>query len=136
MIMNKNDELMRSMTFEFFGSGKHKITPLMHLSSKTSVLLDVRSNEELETVTFTLVHHMPVMHIPINEIPDRISEIPRDKIVGIFCSSGIRSTMTYFYLRTLGFDNVRIIQGGYQELVEEFKPGKLLRHISSDKGSK
>jgi len=50
--------------------------------------------------------------------------------VGIFCSSDVRSTIAYFYLRTLDFDNVRIIEGGYAELVQELKPGKLLQHIS------
>jgi len=128
--MNKMDEMLKTMTFEFFGSGKHKISPSMHLTEKNSLFLDVRSNEELATIAFSLVHHMPVLHIPINEIPERISEIPRDKIVGVFCSSGVRSTMVYFYLRVLGFDNVRIIEGGYFELVEELKPGKLLKHIS------
>jgi rhodanese-related sulfurtransferase len=131
--MNKIDNIMKSMTFDFFGSGKHKINPSKHLSSNNSVFLDVRSKEELETVEFSLVHHMPVLHIPIDEIPDRLSEIPRDKTVGIFCSSGVRSTMTYFYLRTLGFENVRIIEGGYAELVDDFKPGKLLKHITQGK---
>lgn len=131
--MNKIDEIMKSMTFDFFGSGKHKITPSIHLSSKDSVFLDVRSSEELETIAFSLVHHMTVVHIPINEIPDRLSEIPRDKTVGIFCSSGVRSTMTYFYLRTHGFDNVRIIEGGYAELADDLKPGKLLKHIKKDR---
>jgi len=123
------------MTFDFFGSGKYKITPTMHLSSKNSVFLDVRSKEEFETIAFKLVHHMPVLNIPINEIPDRLSEIPREKTVGIFYSSGVRATMTYFYLRTLGFDNVRIIEGGYAALADDFKPGKLLKHISQAKST-
>jgi rhodanese-related sulfurtransferase len=132
--MNKMDELMKSMTFDFFGSGKHKVTSSTHLSSDNALFLDVRSKEELETVTFSLVHHMTVLHIPINEIPDRLSEIPRDKTVGIFCSSGVRSTMTYFYLQSQGFENVRIIEGGYAELVDDFKPGKLLKHIKQKRG--
>jgi 3-mercaptopyruvate sulfurtransferase SseA len=44
--------------------------------------------------------------------------------------------MVYFYLRILGFDNVRIIEGGYAELVEEFKPGKLLKHFSEGENEK
>ena len=95
--------------------------------------MDVRSNEELSTISFSLVHHMPVLHIPINEIPERTNELPHDKIVGAFCSSGVRSTIVYLYLRTLGFENVRIIEGGYAELVNEFKPGKLLKHVSKGK---
>ena len=79
---------------------------------------------------------MPVLHIPIDEIPVRIAEIPHDKTVGIFCSSGIRSTMIYLYWRTLGFENVRIIEGGYDELADEFKPGKLLKHLNKSWGYK
>ena len=128
--MDKINEVLKSMTFEFFASGKHKISPSMHLTEKNSLFLDVRSNHELETISFSLVHHMPVLHVPIDEIPERISEIPRDKIIGVFCSSGVRSTMVYLYLRALGFDNVRIIEGGYAELAEELKPGKLMKQLS------
>lgn len=131
--MDKLNDVMRSMTFEFFGSGKHKISPSMHLTEKNSLFLDVRSVEEFNTLAFSLVHHMPVLHIPVDEIPDRIEEIPRDKTVGIFCSSGVRSTMVYLYLRTLGFENVRVIEGGYAELANELKPGKLLKHIGNNK---
>lgn len=98
--------------------------------------MDVRSDEEFLTIAFSLIHHMHVLHIPINEIPERTNEILHDKIVGVFCSSGVRSTMVYLYLRTLGFENVRIIEGGYAELVNEFKPGKLLKHVSKGRGNK
>ena len=134
--MGQVEETLRSMDFEFFGGGKHKISPSMHLTEQNALFLDVRSKQELETISFNLVHHMPVLHIPINEVPDRISEIPKDKIVGVFCSSGVRSTMVYLYLRALGFDKVRIIEGGYAELVEELKPGKLLKQLSHKEGQK
>ena len=84
--MEKLNEVLKTMNFSFFGSGKHKISPSIHLTENNSLFLDVRSNEELETIAFSLVHHMPVLHIPINEIPERVSEIPRDKVVGVFCS--------------------------------------------------
>lgn len=134
--MKNFDDLLRSMTFEFFGNGKHKIAPSLHLTEKNSTFLDVRSYEELQTIAFSLVHHMPVLHIPINEIPERFSEIPKDRVVGVFCSSGVRSTMVYFYLRARGFENVRVIEGGYNELVDELKPGKLLKHISKKASEK
>jgi rhodanese-related sulfurtransferase len=134
--MNKVEELLKTMTFEFFGSGKHKITPMMFLSEKNSLFLDVRSKEELEIVAFCLSHHTSALHIPINEIPERVSEIPKDKLVGVFCSSGVRSTMVYLYLKACGFENVRIIEGGYAEFVEELKPGKLLKQLSQKEGGK
>lgn len=124
------EKLLKTMTFEFFGSGNHKITPVMFFAEANSLFLDVRSKEEFETVVFSLAHHhTSTLHIPINEVPERVSEIPKDKLVGVFCSSGVRSTMVYLYLKALGFDKVRIIEGGYAELIEELKPGKLLKQL-------
>ena len=134
--MNKIEEVLKSMTFEFFGAGKHKITPAMHLAEKNALFLDVRSYRETQTLAFSLVHHMPVLHIPVDEIPDRVNEIPKDKNVGIFCSSSIRATMVYLYLRAIGFENVRIITGGYADFVEELKPGKLLKQLSAKRDQK
>ncbi len=134
--MEKINEILKSMDFIFFGSGKHKITPAMFLAEKNSLFLDVRSKEEFETAAFSLTHHTSFLHIPINEVPERLSEIPKDKLVGVFCSSGVRSTMVYLYLRALGFDKVRIIEGGYAELFEELKPGKLLKQFSQRGGVK
>ena len=67
---------MLMMTFEFFGTGKHKITASDQLSNDNALFLDVRSIEDRNTLSFELIHHIPVLHIPINEILDRINEIP------------------------------------------------------------
>jgi len=128
--MTNIDSVMKTMTFDFFGKGKHKVSPSAIITERDSIFLDVRSKEETDTVAFPLIHHLPTLTIPTNEIPDRLSEIPRDKRVGIFCASGVRSTMVYLYLQSCGYENVRIIEGGYAELVQELKPGKLLKHIS------
>ena len=130
--MEKLENVLRTMSLEFFGSGKHKISASAHFNQKDAVFLDVRSNEEHKTLSFSLVYHMPVIHIPICQIPDRLDEIPKDKLVGIFCSSGVRSTMVYLYLQGLGFENVRILQGGYSEIADELKPGKLLKHLKNN----
>jgi len=44
--------------------------------------------------------------------------------------SGAWSTIIYLYLRTPGFDNARVIEGGYAELADEFKPRKLLKRLA------
>ncbi|OYT53778.1 MAG: sulfurtransferase [Candidatus Altiarchaeales archaeon ex4484_2] len=132
--MKKIENIMKSMTFEFFGSGKHKIKANDHFSKDNALFLDVRSTEEHDTLSFKLIHHMPVLHIPITEIPDKLKKIPKDKPIGIFCSGGVRSTIVYLYLRAHDYENVRILEGGYNAIVEEFKPEKLLRKIKN-KGS-
>jgi len=129
--MNQIDNVMRSMKFDFFGNSRHKVAGAQHLSTPNSIFLDVRSNEEFETLSFNLKHHIPVIHIPIEEIPDRLAEIPLDKNIGIFCSSGTRSSMTYLYLRSKGFEKVKIIEENIAAFANELKPGKILKHIQS-----
>jgi rhodanese-related sulfurtransferase len=127
--MERIEDIMKSMTFEFFGSGKHKVKASDHFSKDNALFLDVRSEEERNTLSFELVHHMPVLHIPICEISDKLDEIPKDKHIGVFCSSGVRATIVYVYLRAHSYENVRILEGGYNSIVDEFKPDKLLKKI-------
>ena len=134
--MKEFDKLLKSMDLDFFGKGKHKIKAGEHFCDSNGVMLDVRSKEEYETLALNLYHHIPVIHIPIDEIPEKINEIPKDKTIGIFCSSGTRATMVYVYLRLKGYeaDKVKILEGGYAALAEEFKPGKLLKKLIENRG--
>jgi len=127
--MNEFANILRSMSLEFFASGKHKITAEKLFEPKDAVFLDVRSNEEVESVTFPLKFQAECIHIPTNEIPDRLSEIPRDKTVGIFCSAGIRTAIVYAFLRANGFENVKILVGGYEALLNKLKPGEIWNYI-------
>jgi len=132
--MSEIENVMRSLTFEFFGGGKHKIKPSEFLAKDNALFLDVRSKEEANTLSFELLQHkIPVLNIPINEVPDRLEEIPKDRFIGVFCSSSVRSSIVYIYLRSKGYDNVLILEGGYNSIAEEFKPGKLLKTIKSKK---
>ncbi|MBN1816718.1 MAG: rhodanese-like domain-containing protein [Sedimentisphaerales bacterium] len=127
--MNNLDELLQSMTFDFFGSGKHKIEMDALLATKDAIFLDVRSRQEWESLQIRLEHHIKVLWIPIDEIPDRYAEIPRDKTVGVFCSAGTRSTIVYLYLRSLGYENVRIAPSNYDAINSQLMPGKLYKAI-------
>ncbi|KPL70003.1 sulfurtransferase [Ornatilinea apprima] len=127
--MNNLNELLRSMTFDFFGSGKHKIEMEALLAMQDAVFLDVRSRQEYESLQIRLEHHIRVLWIPIDEIPDRYAEIPRDQTVGIFCSAGTRSTIVYLYLRSLGYENVRIAPSNYDAITSQLMPGKLYKAI-------
>ena len=133
--MHGIDHVLRTMTFEFFGTGKHKIEMEKLLETEKAVFLDVRAVPEVESVQLRLEHHMRVLHIPTDEIPDRVDEIPRDGTVGIFCSAGTRSAIAYAYLRANGFENVRLVLGGYEAVTNLVKPGKLLKHIEMSRDS-
>lgn len=127
------DSVLRTMTLEFFGAGEHKISPEALFGTEDAVFLDVRSSLEQQSLDLPLEHHVTVLRIPTDEIPDRIDEIPCDKLVGVFCSAGTRATLVYAYLRTRGYHDVRIVHGGYEALVDAIKPGKLWQHLEQSK---
>lgn len=43
------------------------------------------------------------LHIPLEQLPDRLKELPREKEVIVFCSQGIRSRIAVAILRANGF---------------------------------
>ncbi len=132
-MMNEIEHVLRTMSFEFFGAGKHKLEMGKLLTMDNAVFLDVRSYPEVESLQLKLEYHIEVLHIPIDEIPDRIGEIPRDRMVGIFCSAGTRSAIVYAFLRAKGYENVRVVLGGYEAVASLVLPGKLLKHIEMKK---
>jgi len=79
------------------------------LTMDNAVFLDVRSYPEMESLQLRLEYHIGVLYIPTDEIPDRIGEIPRDRMVGIFCSAGTRSAIVYAFLRAKGYENMHVV---------------------------
>jgi len=131
--MNNLDNLLKNMTFDFFGSGKHKIEMEKLIETKDAVFLDVRYQPEWESVQIKLEHHIRVLWIPLDEIPARHNEIPRDKTVGVFCSAGTRSIIAYMYLCSIGYENVRIAPSNYNAITELLLPGKLHKTFAARK---
>ena len=129
------EQLLRNMTLEFFGTGKHKILPDTLLEIKNVLLLNVRTKEEDEFISIKLGNHSNIdcKNIPLNELPDRIDEIPEEKLIAIFCPANSRSGMAYIYLLSKGFTKVRILEGGYAALTDAVKPGKVLKIIQEKK---
>lgn len=123
------EEVIEKMDFNFFATGQHKIDPEVFLNTKDAIFLDVRSNVEFETIQFHLTHHVKSLEIPVHEIPSRIQEIPKDKCIGVFCSSGIRCTIVFLYLQSKGYTHVKILEGGYTSFMPYLMPGKILNHI-------
>ena len=127
------EQVLRNLTLDYFGNGKHKISPEKFFGMEKAFLLDVRSKEESDSISIKLKHHSNVesLNIPINEIPDRIDEIPKTKFIGVFCPANVRSSIVYAYLQSKGFQKVRIVEGGYAALTEALKPGPVLKVINS-----
>lgn len=128
-LMIEFERIIKSMDFDFFGRGEHKIAIESFLEKDDSVLLDVRSIEETSTVKLVLKSYLPVYETPFCELPNKLNQLPTDKFIGVFCSSGVRSTIAFAYLKSKGFANVRMIEGGYPQFMEAIMPGKVFKHI-------
>jgi rhodanese-related sulfurtransferase len=128
------EQILKSLTLDFFGKGKHKISPEKFFEIENGFLLDVRSKEEAGSIMIKMEYHpnMECKNIPIDEIPDRISEIPKEKSVAVFCPANVRSAIVYAYLLSKGFSDIRIVEGGYSALTEALKPGKVLKVLQKN----
>jgi peroxiredoxin family protein/TusA-related sulfurtransferase len=54
------------------------------------------------------------VNIPLDELRGRLSEIPMDKDIYIFCQVGLRGYLAYRILVQKGYKNVRNLSGGYK----------------------
>lgn len=70
-------------------------------------LLDTRTKEEYDRG-----HLSNALHIPIDELRERINEIPKDKLLYIYCQSGLRSYLACRILLQKGY-HCKNITGGY-----------------------
>jgi rhodanese-related sulfurtransferase len=60
--------------------------------------------------------------IPMNTIPQRLGEIPRDRPVALYCHHGVRSMMAGQFLVRNGFD-VLSLAGGIDLWATQIEPG-------------
>jgi sulfur-carrier protein adenylyltransferase/sulfurtransferase len=60
--------------------------------------------------------------IPMNEVPSRLSELPRDREIILHCRSGKRSQDILEYLQTQGYTNLKNLKGGVLAWSEEIDP--------------
>lgn len=73
------------------------------------VLLDVRSEKEVEEKAF-IDHRVKV--IPLGELRRRLSEIPKDKEIIIFCKTSVRAYEAHRLLNGRGFSETKFLEGG------------------------
>jgi hydroxyacylglutathione hydrolase len=78
-------------------------------SGRPSCLLDVRSREELENDG----RIANALHIHVTQLPHHFHEVPKDRPVYVFCASGLRSTIAASLLEREGWDDVKVVLGGF-----------------------
>ena len=86
------------------------VTEAARLREAGVKLIDVRTPAEYEQA------HIPdVAWIPIDELPDRLNEVPKDQQVIFVCQSGVRSARARDLAREAGYTQVTSMEGGMGE---------------------
>ena len=83
-----------------------------------TIIIDVREPYELE-----ICRVAGAEHIPLRQIPERVTSLPRDRHLLILCHSGGRSLRVTQFLRGEGFAAVSNIAGGIDAWAAEVEPG-------------
>ena len=95
-----------------------------------AILVDIRFKEEFEAW-----HMGASINIPLNELPKRINELPKDKLIITACPHNDRSNMARIYLTLNGY-NAKYLNDGLlkaadflrgnnaKEFMDEYKANK------------
>ncbi len=73
------------------------------------ILLDVREPEEAQLGTIP-----GAINIPLDNLRNRLQELPLDKAIYIFCQVGLRGYLAARILMQHGYKNVKNLSGGYK----------------------
>lgn len=76
---------------------------------ENDVLIDVRNESE-----YNNGHIAGAKNISVDELRERLKEIPKDKNIYIYCQIGLRGYLAQRILMQNGFENVKNIGGGYK----------------------
>ena len=83
-----------------------------NIDPATEILLDVRENFEVQMQGDISVNGVEHIHIPLDQLRNRIDELDRSKAYIIYCVVGQRGYIAYRMLVQMGF-KVRNLSGGF-----------------------
>ena len=79
-----------------------------NLMKNKEFLLDVREDYEYQDG-----HIKGAVNLPLREILEKKDTLPKDKDIYVYCRSGHRSADAVNFLKSLGFEKVHNIEGGF-----------------------
>jgi rhodanese-related sulfurtransferase len=94
-----------------------EVVELRRESGAAVTLLDVREPWEYQRV------HLPdSLHIPMDDLRERLDELRPDQTYVVLCHHGNRSLQVTAFLQARGFQNVINLAGGIDEWVLNLAP--------------
>ncbi|MGO5065766.1 pyridine nucleotide-disulfide oxidoreductase [Clostridium sporogenes] len=91
------------------------------------ILLDVRDSIEIENSKIE-----GEINVPVNELRNRLSEIPKDKEIWVYCQIGLRGYIAARILMANGY-KVKNLNGGYKTyIMNKFIPKKIDKILQNE----
>ncbi len=110
----ENIEAVKAMeeylAFVDYGGGTISPEQIPKEDWKRFYVIDARDKGQFDK------EHIPgAVNLEWRQVLEKRTSIPKDKPVLIYCNTGSLSAQAGFALRVSGYENVRIIQGGFAE---------------------
>lgn len=80
-----------------------------------AILVDIRTHKEYQAWSMGFAKH-----IPLNELPKRIRELPKDKLIITACPHNDRANIARLYLKLKGY-NARYLSDGLLKTIDYLK---------------
>ena len=104
------EPMQEYLDFAAFSGGAITKQQLANFSSDDIQYIDTRQAEQFET------SHIPgAINIDWRQILTHKDQISDSKTVVLYCDTGLLSSKAQFALSVLGYENVRVLFGGYAE---------------------
>lgn len=104
------DEMAAYLEFVDYGGATIFPEQIPKEAYATMLLIDTRDASQ-----FGKEHIPGAIHIEWRQVLAKSAKIPKNKPVLLYCNTGSLSAQAGFALRVAGWENVRILQGGYAE---------------------
>lgn len=91
------------------------------LFSDNVILLDINLDEDAHKFH---IEHANRVHIPLDELDVGLPQLQKDKKIAVMCLKGKRSLTAAKYLKSKGYKDVVIVEGGIQQWILEGRPVK------------
>lgn len=118
------DQYLKNFDLEQRKDMKIKFFEMLNLvEEQKAVVIDIRFRDEFEA------WNMPfTKNIPLNELPDRLNELPKDKLIITACPHNDRSNLARIYLTMKGY-NARYLSDGLLKVADYLRGDNAVEFI-------
>lgn len=118
------DEYLKSFDLKERSDMKIKSIDMLNmLEDGTAVLIDIRFREEFEAWNLPFSKN-----IPLNELPNRLNELPKDKLIITACPHNDRSNIARMYLTMQGY-NTKYLSDGLLKVADYLRGDNAVEFI-------